>query len=78
VAFSSDSKYLASGAYDNTVMLWSIESQKEIATLRGHSSWINCVAFSFNGKYLASGSSDKTIKIWSFYLHKEVATFKRH
>ncbi len=37
VTFSPDGKYLASGSADNTVKLWSVESQKEVATLRGHS-----------------------------------------
>ncbi len=36
IAFSPDGKYLASGSYDNTVKLWSVESQKEVTTLHGH------------------------------------------
>ena len=33
VAFSADGKYLASGSADNTVKLWSMDTQKEVATL---------------------------------------------
>jgi WD40 repeat protein len=65
VAFSLDGKYLASCSWDFTVKLWSIESHKEITTLRGHSDYVNSVAFSPDGKYLASGSYDKTVKLWS-------------
>jgi WD40 repeat protein len=36
VAFSPDSKYLASGSGDKTVKLWSVESQKMVTTLQGH------------------------------------------
>ncbi len=65
VAFSPDSKYLASGSHDDTVKLWSVESQKEVTTMKGHSSSVYSVAFSPDGKYLASGSEDNTVKLWS-------------
>jgi WD40 repeat protein len=59
---------LASGSWDKTVKLWSIESQKEITTLQGHKHFVTSVAFSPDGKYLASGSWDGTIKLWSVEL----------
>jgi WD40 repeat protein len=64
VTFSPDSKYLASGSRDETVKLWSVESQTEIVTLLEHSKCVNSVAFSPDGKYLASGSYD-SVKLWS-------------
>jgi WD40 repeat protein len=57
--------YLASGSQDNTIKLWRVESQKEIATLKGHTSYVYSVTFSPDGMYLASGSYDKTVKLWS-------------
>jgi WD40 repeat protein len=56
VSFSPDGKYLAYSSRDNTVKLWSIELQKDVATLQGHSSNIYSIAFSPDSKYLASGS----------------------
>jgi WD40 repeat protein len=50
VAFSPDGKYFATGSSDNTVKLWSVESQKEVITLQGHSWYVLSVAFSPDGK----------------------------
>jgi WD40 repeat protein len=56
IAFSPDSKYLASCSDDNMVKIWSVESQTEITTLQEHSANVYSVAFSPDGKYLASGN----------------------
>jgi WD40 repeat protein len=63
---------LASGSDEKTVKLWSVESQKEVAMLQGHSSGITSVAFSPEGKYLASGSWDNTVKLWSMENYKDI------
>jgi WD40 repeat protein len=65
---------LASGSEDNTVKLWSVESQKEVTRLRGHSHYVYSVAFSSDGKYLASGSYDKTVKLWSIENFQEISS----
>ncbi len=65
VAFSPDSKYLAFSNFDNTIKLWSVESQKELTTLQGHGRSVWSVAFSPDGKILASASADNTIKLWT-------------
>jgi WD40 repeat protein len=65
IVFSDDSKYLASGSYDNTVKLWNVETQKDIFTLQGYSLRVTSIAFSPDSKYLVSGSDDKTIKLWN-------------
>ena len=49
-----------------------MDTQKEVATLLGHSRSVNSVAFSPDGKYLASGSGDSTVKLWSIDNYKEV------
>ncbi|KAI9783687.1 MAG: hypothetical protein M1839_003535 [Geoglossum umbratile] len=63
VAFSDDSKLLASGSDDSMIKIWDVTTGQEIRTLEGHCNLVMSVAFSNDSKLLASGSFDKTIKI---------------
>ena len=56
VAFSPDSKTLASASYDGTLKLWDMTTGKERATLGEYKGCLGCVAFSPDGKTLASGA----------------------
>jgi WD40 repeat protein len=62
VAFSPDSKLLASGQDDGTVTLWDAVTSKPI-TWKDLAS-LSCLAFSPDGKLLATGSKDKLIRLW--------------
>ena len=42
---------------DNTVRLWEVATQRELAVLTGHTSTAWSVAFDGSGKYLASGGA---------------------
>ena len=61
VAFNTNGTILASGSDDTTIKLWNVETKTEIATLKGHSYYVNSVAFNTNGTILASGSNDKQL-----------------
>ncbi len=65
LALSPDKKILASGSYDNNIMLWKYASESTaFKTLKGHKDWVNSLCFVSN-QILASGSDDETIKIWN-------------
>ena len=66
IAFSPDSRTLASGSWDRKVRLWDTATGNNKTTLIGHISDIAAVSFSPDGKTLASGGSwyDPTIRLW--------------
>ena len=53
VMFSPDGRTLASGSWDNTIILWDSPADY-LATLTGHTDFVTSVAFSPNGKTLAN------------------------
>ena len=69
-------KTLASASGDKTVRLWDLATNKERATLKGHTESVISVAFSPDGKILASASHDKTVKLWDVATGKERVTLK--
>ncbi|OBT40523.1 hypothetical protein VE00_09007 [Pseudogymnoascus sp. WSF 3629] len=64
VAFSHDSRLLASASDDNTVKVWDAATGTLQQTLEGHSGSVSSVAFSHDSKLLASASDDNTVKVW--------------
>ena len=73
VAFSPDGKTIASGSWDNTIILWNMGTRQPSGSpLSGHSDAVSSVTFSPDGKMLASGSWDKTIILWDVGKHKPI------
>jgi WD40 repeat protein len=65
LSFSSNSKYFATGNFENyAVVLYNVADGSIAGMLNGHSHVVTTTAFSPRSDLLASGSSDKTILLW--------------
>jgi WD40 repeat protein len=67
VDFSTDDNTLASGSFDNTVILWDVSDKAnpvQLSQLAGHTSSVLSVDFSADDNTLASGSDDSTVILW--------------
>jgi len=60
---AAHSKYMFSGAKDNAIKVWDINTLKLKATLRGHKGAITCL--NVVDDLLYSGSTDGTVRVWS-------------
>ena len=72
VAFSPDGTLLASGSWDDTVILWDVSTERQIATLP--STEPSLVAFSPDGKTLAVGTWYLMVELWDVATQERIAT----
>ncbi len=72
VAFSADSKTLATGS--NDARLWDVSTGQQTAAFKGHSKSVVSVAISADGAKLATGSFDKSAKLWDIRTGQELWT----
>ena len=64
VAYSPDSKMLASGSSDNTIRIWNAETGQPVRALEADYS-VMSVAYSPDGANLAGGYYDGAVRIWN-------------
>jgi WD40 repeat protein len=64
LAWSPDSRRALSGAFDNTVRLWDLESGRCLRVFDGHTASILGLAWSADGRRAFSGDSNGWLWVW--------------
>ena len=76
VAWSPDSRQLASGGRDGDVHVWEIATQHHLTTLRNNVDVVRCVAWSPDGRQLATGNgSAGGVNLWDTTTWQLQATY---
>lgn len=77
-AFSPDGQRAASGARDNTVIIWDVATGEVLQRLVGHEDWVWDVAFSPDGNSVLSASQDTTLILWDVDTGEPLHTLEGH
>ena len=62
---SADGKWIASGSYDKSIIVWDRATGKPARTLQGHNGAIYDLDFDATSSLIATASADQTVKLWS-------------
>ena len=65
VSLHPEALTVAVGYWDSTIKVFDVFTQKEVATLTGHTKSVRDLAYSPDGRYIVSASSDGTLRLWS-------------
>ena len=78
IELTSDSKYIALGSCDSTILIWNTWKNRQKAILHGHENSVLCLLITSDNKYIISGSIDRTIRIWDLLEKKQLNVLKGH
>lgn len=78
VAYSPNSRMIATGGFDNDIVLWDTQSGTIIRKLTGLKGFPLSLTFSHNSQYLISGGKDSRVTIWDVNTGNEVRSIKAH
>lgn len=77
LAWSARGNRLAAADLNGTIQVWDPATDR-VATLVGHTDWVNAMGWSPDGRRLAVASEDGTVAIWKVKAERRVISFKGH
>ncbi len=75
---SADGSKIVSAGADKLIKLWDTKTQRERATLEGHSAQVTSVCFNSNATQIASAGADHELKVWDLATREKIATLGQH
>ena len=75
VAISLDGYTAISAAWDYTLLVWNLHTNRIAAQLTGHTNWVTSVAITPDGRLAVSGSRDRTIRVWDLQTYTCIAAY---
>lgn len=74
--FSHKGDIFASAGMDHNIILWELESGKQLRTLSGHRAEINTLVFLPGDSILGSCSNDSTVRFWNTFTGELIGSTK--
>ena len=65
LVISNNLKFIVSSSFDNSVRIWRLKNQKQVAILEGHTGIISGLQITRDSKYIVSASTDNSLRIWN-------------
>jgi len=78
VKYSNDEYGRIPSSSPVAIILWDVDSGKQIQVFEGHTDQVRSVCFSPDGKWILSASTDSTVKLWDVKTGKCVHTYIGH
>ena len=73
-----DGTLAVSGSWDNTLIVWDLNTGILLHRLEGHSDSVTSVVITSDGRRAVSGSEDKTLIVWDLHTGKSLRQFAGH
>ena len=78
LAFSSNNRWLVSGSFDNSAIVWNVKSRTQHRILKGHTEPVFAAAFTHNGQHVVTGSGDNNANLWRVSDGNLITTMRGH